>query len=532
VSAADFSREALLEELVARILEESPGLSAREIESVIGRGSKVVVHKSKINSLLYANAQRFYKIGESPPRWFLVPNSTEAPSLGEVPPNQPGNLHGGSPRRDLYAWQSEALAAWEANERRGIVEAVTAAGKTRVGLVAIEQALSEGSFAAVLVPSIELLHQWKRELVANLGAGVPIGLLGGGKTDLLGGHRVLVAVINSARDRWLGLPEGRSGLLVADEVHRFASTQNRLGLEEGFDRRLGLSATLERPDDLHEEVLLPYFDKVVFDIGYQRATRDGVIARVRVALVGVELLPAERTKYDELSEKIKSQTGRLINEFGAPSPRDNYQKFHLYVTRLSNHGTRSEGIAAGAYLKAVTERRKVLAETPNKLDALESLVNALAQSDRTIVFTSTIDSCESIVERLQLLGFTAASHHSGIEKKERARRLADFESGVLKVIVTAHTLEEGIDVPAADLGIIFGGSKQRREMVQRLGRVLRLKPDGRDARFVVLYVEETSEDPKQGYQEVFIKEMVGIAREVESFNSGDSLEDITNFLAP
>jgi len=542
---------------VYKALAGKPGMSAREI------ARETIFDKRAINSYLYRNIGRFIRIGEIPPRWSIGPDDdggltgSPLPPVGPTAPPEPQAVrpvqpvqafqsvqpvvkltvaprpqatpHDGKYTMELYAWQAEAMVAWEANGRQGIVEAVTAAGKTRLGLVAIAQVLQEGGRAVVLVPTIELLHQWKKEL-ANIDIS-EIGLLGDGNDDSLFAYRVLVAVVNSTRDKALGLQPGIAGLLVADEVHRFASEHNRRGLKEGFAQRLGLSATLERPDELHEEVLLPYFREVVYQLGYERATQDGVIARVRLAMVGVDLLPEEREEYDEFDRQVKSQTGVLIHRFGAPSPQP-YAKFISFVTRLSKKGSLKESRAAKTYLKSVGKRRTILAETPNKLDALESLASAIAQSDRTIVFTSTIISCEAIVDELRSLGFSVASHHSKINKKERIKRLKDFEAGLLKVIVTAHTLEEGIDVPAADLGIIFGGSKQRREMVQRLGRVLRLKPDGRDARFVVLYVEGTSEDPKQGYQEVFIEEMVGIAREVKYFNSGDSLEDITKFLAP
>ena len=62
----------------------------------------------------------------------------------------------------LYRWQREALEAWSANDRRGVVEAVTGAGKTRVGLHAIAAQLAAGGKAAVVVPTRELLHQWTR----------------------------------------------------------------------------------------------------------------------------------------------------------------------------------------------------------------------------------------------------------------------------------------------------------------------------------------------------------------------------------
>jgi superfamily II DNA or RNA helicase len=50
-------------------------------------------------------------------------------------PERP-ELFGGKP---LYPWQREALERWRANRGCGIVEAVTGAGKTAVGIVAIRE---------------------------------------------------------------------------------------------------------------------------------------------------------------------------------------------------------------------------------------------------------------------------------------------------------------------------------------------------------------------------------------------------------
>ena len=60
----------------------------------------------------------------------------------------------------LYAWQAEALDAWRRVWRRGVIEAVTGAGKTMVGVAAVSEALSKGGQALVVVPTVELLHQW------------------------------------------------------------------------------------------------------------------------------------------------------------------------------------------------------------------------------------------------------------------------------------------------------------------------------------------------------------------------------------
>ncbi len=67
------------------------------------------------------------------------------------------------------------------------------------------------------------------------------------------------------------------------------------------------------------------------------------------------------------------------------------------------------------------------------------------------------------------------AHHSGVPSKTRRRLLSEFGNGSIKALTAAQTLNEGINVLAADLGIFFGGASQRRQMVQRLGRILRLK---------------------------------------------------------
>src|SRR5699024_5718026 len=69
--------------------------------------------------------------------------------------------------------------------------------------------------------------------------------------------------------------------------------------------------------------------------------------------------------------------------------------------------------------------------------------------------------------------------------------------GRTKALVAPTVLDEGIDIPQIDLGIVMGGSKSRRQMIQRMGRVLRLKSDGRSATFIVVYAENTVEDITQ-----------------------------------
>jgi hypothetical protein len=64
--------------------------------------------------------------------------------------------------------QLEALRAWEQNGRRGIFEHATGSGKTFTAICAIRDALDKNEPVVVLVPSADLLRQWKKELSENI----------------------------------------------------------------------------------------------------------------------------------------------------------------------------------------------------------------------------------------------------------------------------------------------------------------------------------------------------------------------------
>ena len=153
-------------------------------------------------------------------------------------------------------------------------------------------------------------------------------------------------------------------------------------------------------------------------------------------------------------------------------------------------------------------------------------------ASRTIVFTETIATAMAAEAMLSLHGVCSAAIHSNMRKPERRGILRRFAEGKLEAITAPRVLDEGIDVPEADLAIIFATSKTRRQMVQRMGRVLRRKADGRVARFIVLYVEGTTEDPAEGAHESFIGEITdpAVAEEVRPFDSRSSWRDIVDFL--
>jgi superfamily II DNA or RNA helicase len=522
----------VLADKISSVLSVNGGLTAAELAVRVGTGA------DEVSFALYASHGRFRSDNSSPPRWWSAGSSlrqgTPARCLaGRVRRPRPSSLLG------LYSWQVEALESWESHGGRGVVEAVTGTGKTMVGLAAALDELARRGQVVVLVPTVELQHQWLAQLEAHLpvlrsaghmGAGAsdsrarPVvpssstlpeaGSMGAGGGDSLMSHDVLVAVVNSARAKDLR-PIRRGGLLVADECHRYGSAVNRLALDPRFGRRLGLSATYAREDDGNLAWLDPYFGGTCFRMGYERAVADGVVARFTVTLVGVQFSPGERATYEELTKLMGSLRARLVCECGVPE--DPFEVFVRTVSALAD-SDEPGAFLARQYRRAMLERRRLLADTPAKDSALCQVAPVLRGADRALVFTQSIGTAERARAVLTTCGLRAAAIHSGLPAPTRAKVFALFAGGGLDVLAAPRVLDEGVDVPAADLAVIVGASRSRRQMVQRMGRVLRRKADGRHARFVVVFVEDTVEDPSSGAHETFLEEVVNVAERVSSFS--------------
>ena len=487
------------------------GLTAAELADQIGAPVR------EVSFALFASHGRFRRDAGSPQRWRLAPRSRPGPPAQRAPvsrtPAPPPLRAPPSASLGLYAWQRDALRAWEEHGCQGVIEAVTGTGKTMVGIAAALDELARRGQVVVLVPTIELQHQWFAQLERRLPSLGQAGRMGAGAGNSLVTHDVLVAVVNSARAGDVR-PIRQGGLLVADECHRYGSAVNHLALDPRFGRRLGLSATYAREDDGNLAWLDPYFGGTCFRLGYERAVADGIVARFTVALVGVQFSPGEEALYRQLTGRMAAHRAALVELYGVPD--EPFEEFMRALAVLADSEGAGSG-AARAYRTAMLERRRLLADTSAKDSALSRLAPAVRAADRAIVFTQSIDAAERARVVLSRCGLRAAAMHSELAARDRREVLGRFAGGELDVLAAPRVLDEGIDVPAADLAVIVGASRSRRQMVQRMGRVLRRKPDGRLARFAVVFVEGTVEDPAYGAHEAFLREVVDVAESVSCF---------------
>jgi len=367
---------------------------------------------------------------------------------------------------DLRDYQQEALDAWTANDRRGVLELPTGSGKTVVAVAAMA-ALSTPTL--VVVPTVDLLIQWRRELATEFD--VPVGQLGGGEQTV---EDLTVSTYDSAYLRADELGD-RFGFLVFDEAHHLGGEGYRdIARLFAAPARLGLTATFERPDGAHT-VVADLLGPVVYDRSVEELAGEH-LADYELRRVEVTLTPDEREAYEAAQGTFVDylKTSGLSLSSGS-----DYQEL---VKRSGSDPRAREA------LLAKQEARSIMMNSDAKVAALSRILDR-HPDERIIVFTAHTDLVYRLADRFLIPPITAETGAA-----ERRSILDRFREGTYTRVVAANVLDEGVDVPDASVAVVLSGSGSEREFTQRLGRVLRPKRDGRTAICYEVVSAETAEE--------------------------------------
>ena len=373
---------------------------------------------------------------------------------------------------ELRDYQRQAMQNWEKSSMRGCVVLPTGAGKTAIGISAIQKV---NASALVVVPTIDLMEQWansiSKYLSANDSQSVSIGKLGGGEDDL---QAITVATYDSAYLRASSIGN-QFKLIIFDEVHHLPAPGYRLIAEQFVaPYRLGLTATIEREDELHE--LIPYLTGgVVFRLGSKDLSNQKYLAEYTVDRIQVDLTPEEQHEYEVNQTKFLTNIQKL--GFKVPSM---YNLKRLIMMSNKNKTAREAMLARN-------KANEIALNSESKVNELQKILRQNTNS-KIIIFTQNNKMVYNLSNRFLIPHITYKTL-----KDERRDVLDGFKSGRYGAVVTSKVLDEGVDVPDADLGIIMSGTGSGRELIQRLGRILRPKHDGRKARLVELVSKHTRE---------------------------------------
>ncbi len=333
----------------------------------------------------------------------------------------------------LRPYQDNALAAFETFGRRGVIALPTGAGKTRVACAAMARA---GDSALVLVPTRVLLTQWLSVLRAQFGD--PIGVVGDGMKSVA---RITVMTFESAY-RCLDRFGDAFGMVVVDEAHHFAGGARAEILEMcPAPIRLGLTATAPRPGSAGAERLRDLIGPVVFEMAIaDLAGRD--LAPLELVRIQVSLTAEERVRYERDMASFTS----LRREISRVTPDADWMSCVRAIARLPE----------GSAVLSAMYRAGALAQFPKAKRAAVRHLLARHRDDRTLLFTATAADAYAIAEEALVPVITA-----DVTRREREAILASFRDRRVRAICSARVLNEGVDVPEANVAIIVAGAVSR-----------------------------------------------------------------------
>ena len=190
-------------------------------------------------------------------------------------------------------------------------------------------------------------------------------------------------------------------------------------------------------------------------------------------MLHLDLAAEERADYDGLMATFRE----VMRGYRRFHPEANWNEFAKAAARTN----------AGRRAVAAWHRARKLVAFPAAKRAMVGTLLERHRATPTIVFTADNPTAYAISREHLIMPLTC-----DIKRKERERILSLFKEGKLRALVSAQVLNEGLDVPDAEVGIIVAGNKGEREYVQRVDRVLRPRP-GKRALVYELVVRATTE---------------------------------------
>ena len=387
---------------------------------------------------------------------------------------------------NLHDYQKEAIAAWVGENYRGIFDMATGTGKTYTGLGAVAK-LSEDlldELAVIIVcPYQHLVEQWVEDIV-KFNISPIIGYSSSSQKDwrrrlsqavrdqkLRPEKKFFCFVCTNATftNRMVQEQIGKIKspiLLLVDEAHNFGAKSLSQLLDDRFDYRLALSATLDRHrDEEGTAALYSFFGKKCIEYSLDRAIKEDKLTQYKYHPVLVYLNEEELDHYEQISYELSKHVIKGKNG----------------KTKLDSYGE----------ILAI-KRSRIVAGAINKLDRLMEVIYpykddhfllvycgathiTAPNSDHSDTYEEEMKQIEAVTRLLgNVLGMKVSKFTAEESIDERAAIKEHFKNGDdLQAIVAIKCLDEGVNIPGIKTAFILASTTNPKEYIQRRGRVLR-----------------------------------------------------------
>lgn len=326
-------------------------------------------------------------------------------------------------------YQKECLAAIDEaiakGEKRALVVMASGLGKTYTAAFAIERFFAERHFGRVLIlcHSEKILCQTKEKFRGYFGEEFSYGMyIDTDKTS----HSTdfLFATFQTLKNYRKDFPKDEFAYIVVDEAHH-SHARTYFPTIRYFEPQflLGLTAT---PDRLDGQKIEEIYGKPIYELDFVEATKRSLLADCDYRLVLDDL------SQEKLNEYLKSDEKISINQLNRT----------LFIEK------RDEEI-----IKLIGE------------------YSAEVEDPKMMIFCRTIKHARKIA---RLMGKDVALVHNSQSDSVNDYALEAFKSGEIRTIISVDMLNEGVDIPDANIVVFLRNTVSPAVFYQQLGRGTRL----------------------------------------------------------
>jgi superfamily II DNA or RNA helicase len=256
---------------------------------------------------------------------------------------------------------------------------------------------------------------------------------------------------------------------------------------------LGLSAT---PKTMTSNLTIEKFiGPIFYSYSISEAMKDKIINECILYNVKLEFTYEESKLYDKVSLQISQLIGILYCNFPSQNKlRINQDQFIILLKKLIRTGDEENSNLARSIIQKLYERQNILYNASSRLSAVESLVKLIPKNKKIIIFTERITQADAIFSILskKYIG-KVVRYHSKMDVAEKQFSLESYKNDYSNILITCKALDEGLNIPSSDIGIILSGNSQERQRIQRLGRILRKIKDKPQSSLFYCYIGRTVE---------------------------------------
>ena len=349
--------------------------------------------------------------------------------------------------------QEEAKQAVIANGGTGMIAMATGAGKSRVAVELAKHYAAPSLFAykeiAVIVPTEKLRDEnWKEEFY-KWGAAVEWSAVTG--LCYASGSKII------NRD---------FELAILDEGHNITELSSEFFINNNVKRTVLLTAT-PPSDPVKKEIFKSLGINLVYELTLDQAVRLGFVAPYKITVVSVAL--------DNVTKNIPG--GTKLKPF--MTTESAAYAYHCKAIQQAMFDKTPSGRKRHQF--AILRRMQFIYKIPSKTEVIKFLLEkVIPQDDRSLIFCGSIEQAEAVCPN---------RYHS----KSGDKAYNAFKAEEINRLSCVKAINEGHNFPGVDSGIVGQLNSKEKDLVQRIGRLIRYRP-GHEAHLYIVVSESTQDE--------------------------------------